>query len=340
MPEDIRETWKSRWFQAVRGLRSAVNLTAPPVVLFTEGADPRVQQAASFLTQNGIARVQLLGHNLPSSLASDALTLIDPNRIDGLDAAAAALFEKRKHKGMLEGEARALFRSPLYIGAHILAADGADVAVSGACHTTADVIRAGVQVIGKDEPEGTVSSCFVMLTPNGRAITFADCGVVPKPSSAQLADIAIASAESHRRLMGEPPLVAFLSFSTLGSATHESIDIIKEAIALTKKRRPELEVDGELQFDAAFVPEVAARKAPNSRVAGRANVFVFPDLAAGNIGYKICERVGGAIAIGPLLQGLAKPWMDLSRGCSVEDITLVASLGCLARKPRKPLKSR
>jgi phosphate acetyltransferase len=196
----------------------------------------------------------------------------------------------------------------------------ADGCVTGAATTTADVLRAALYCIGLAPGTSTLSSAFLMEFPEGRVFTYGDCAVVPYPDAKQLAEIALSSAKTHHQLTGETPRVALLSFSTKGSATHERVDLVREALAIAKERDPQLMIDGELQFDAALLPAIGQRKAPGSDVAGQANVFIFPNLDAGNIGYKMTERLAGATATGPIIQGLAKPMHDLSRGASWEDI--------------------
>ena len=200
-----------------------------------------------------------------------------------------------------------------------------DGSVAGSTASTADVLRAGIQCIGMPEGISVVSSFFFMVFPD-KSYTFSDAGVVPNPDAKQLADIAISAAENHAKLTGEKPYIAMLSFSTKGSAKDESIDKVLEALSIVKNKRPDLAIDGELQFDAAIVESVGKRKAPGSEVAGRANVLIFPDLNSGNIGYKIAQRLGGCEAIGPLIQGLKKPYFDLSRGCNSEDIVNNAAI--------------
>jgi phosphate acetyltransferase len=216
----------------------------------------------------------------------------------------------------------------IFFGAMMLREGMADGSVAGSTASTGDVMKAGFHCIGMTEGISIVSSFFLMAYPE-KTYSFADCAVVPDPDPQQLADIAISTAENHKKLTGDEPYVAMLSFSTKGSAKHESIDKVLSAMEIVKQKRPDLNVDGELQFDAAIIDSIGKRKAPGSNVAGRANVLVFPDLNAGNIGYKIAERLGGAAAIGPIVQGLKKPFFDLSRGCSGDDIVNTAAIAAL-----------
>ena len=303
-------------------------------IALPEGEDPRTVQAAYTLAEQSIVRPVLIGREERiRSVASDlgltlphTIPLFDPARSERTADYAQELFQLRKHKGMTYEQARETAKDVLYFGDLMVRRGDADGCVAGAAHPTPDVLRAAIHCLGVAPDSALVSSFFLMVLPDGRPVTFADCGVVPTPDAKQLASIGLDAARSHRLLAGEEPRVAFLSFSTKGSAEDEAVDLVQEATAMAKSQRPDLAIDGELQFDAAFVPSVGERKAPGSPVAGRANVFVFPNLDAGNIGYKIAQRIGGAEAFGPILQGLTQPANDLSRGADAEDIVNVAAI--------------
>ena len=291
-------------------------------IVLAEGFDPRVLKAAEFLHKNQLVTPVSLGD--PAELQKLAAEIIvdlkgieiqNPKTSDKLPSYAEEFYELRKHKGISREDARKAVKNHLYFGAMMVRKGEVSGGVAGA-----------IQVIGVAPGIQAVSSSFVMVLKDGREFTFGDCAVIPNPDVDQLASIAISSANTHRRLVGEEPKVAMLSFSTKGSATHDDVDTVVNATNRVKELAPDLLVDGELQFDAALIPSIGERKAPGSPVAGKANVFIFPDLDAGNIGYKITERLAGAEAIGPVIQGLAKPFNDLSRGCSVDDIINVACI--------------
>lgn len=304
-------------------------------IVLPESHDDRVLYAAEKLTKESIASVITLGNeNEIREKASElnvelqGVRIIDPLKSDKLSDFANVFFNKRKHKGVTIEDARETMKRDLFFGAMMVNESLADGFVAGSTASTGDVLRAAIQCVGMPEGISIVSSFFLMIMPE-KTYSFADCAVVPNPDAAQLADIAISTAENHQKLTGEEPYVAMLSFSTKGSAKHELIDKVLQALEIAKNKKPNLKIDGELQFDAAVVDSIGKRKAPGSEVAGRANVLVFPDLQAGNIGYKIAQRLGGAEAVGPVVQGLKKPLFDLSRGCSVDDIVNTAAIACL-----------
>ena len=313
-------------------------------IVLCEGEDKRVVEAAAQITKEGIAKIVLIGNEeeakrVAPGVDRTGITLIDPLTSEKTAEYAKILYEARKAKGMTEEQAAQQAKDRTMFGALMLKAGDVDGYVSGACHSTANTLRPGLQVVKTAPGIKTVSSCFIMIAPapnkynpDGVAV-FADCAINIEPDAQQLADIAVSSAKTAKAIAGIEPRVAMLSFSTKGSGNDDkffkSVPKVQEATALAKEMAPDLALDGEFQFDAAVAPEVGELKAPGSKVAGHANVFVFPNINAGNIGYKIAQRFGGYMAIGPVCQGFAKPLNDLSRGCNVDDIVATVAVTAL-----------
>ncbi len=304
----------------------------PGRIVLCEGDDPRVLQAALRATREGTARIVLVGERgkIQKLAEDEAIDLSGMETIDPADspltaAYAQELFKLREKKGMTLEQAQQEVLKPLCFANLMVRLGDADGSVAGAVHTTGDVVRNAIQIIGVDKSFKLVSSFFLMMLCEPfhslkGGLIFSDCGLVVDPNAEELANIAMAAADSASALLAEDPRVAMLSFSTSGSAKHAAVTKVVEAARMVKGRRPGLAIDEDVQLDAAIVADIANRKLPDSQVKGKANVLIFPNLEAGNIGYKLAERVGGAVAIGPLLQGLAKPANDLSRGCSAEDV--------------------
>ncbi len=308
-------------------------------VVFAEAEDIRVLHAANQLAVNRLCNVHLVADStaFEAVCTNNKLTMHESIQMHFVDKAdqvqymmmAQHLFERRKAKGMTVEQAMDLCREPLWYAAGLVATGAVDACVAGAVNTTGDVLRAGLQMIGLADGSNVVSGSFMMSWDDGRMFAYADCAVFPYPNAEQLATIAADTASMYTKLTGIAAKVAFLSFATGGSALHERVELVSDAVHKFVSDHPDIDADGPLQFDAALLPEIGLRKAPKSSVAGKANVFVFPNLDAGNISYKITERLGGAVATGPIIQGLRRPMNDLSRGASSSDIVDTACIAAL-----------
>lgn len=319
----------------LESIRSKARADKKTIVL-PEGIEERTIKAAAKISKEGLADIILLGNaedilDRGSELEMSAVTIIDPANSEKYEQYVEELVKIRAHKGLTTDQARELILDPLYYATMMVKMGDADGLVAGAVNSTGNVLRPALQIIKTAPGISVVSSCFIMEVlykeygHNG-VLIFADCAVNPNPNAEQLAEIAITSAKTGKDLVGLDPKVAMLSFSTKGSASHDYVDKVVEATQIAKRLDPDLMIDGELQADAALVESVGQLKSPDSKVAGKANILVFPDLQSGNISYKLVERLGNAVAVGPICQGIAKPVNDLSRGCSVEDIVNVVAI--------------
>lgn len=310
-------------------------------IVLPEGNDDRIIEAAAMITKEGIAKIILLGNAEEIAKKAEAnnwdlsgVQIIDHLKSEKMECYVEEFAELRKNKGMTIDKAREIMKNPLYFGTMMVKLGDADGLTAGAANATGDVLRPAFQIIKTAPGIPVVSSCFIMEMPNAKYGTngvflFGDCGVNPDPDAEQLGAIAVSTAITMKKVVGQEPVVALLSFSTKGSAEHPRVDKVREATKIAQKMAPQFLIDGELQADAALVEHVAKSKAPGSKVAGKANVLIFPDLDSGNIGYKLTQRLAGAEAVGPICQGLAKPVNDLSRGCNATDVMNVVAVTVL-----------
>ena len=310
-------------------------------IVLPEATDVRTLNAVDIIAKDEFCKIVLLGNKEEvQKIANEndfdisKATIIDPQNSEKYEEYVNTFYELRKHKGITEEQARKLIKDPVYFGMMMLKQNDADGLVSGAAHSTADTLRPALQILKTAPDTKIVSTLSILVVPNCEyeedgIFGFADCGLNQNPNAEELSEIAISSAKSFKQLTGKEPKVAMLSYSTMGSAKAEEVDKVREATELAKSKAPDLLLDGEMQLDAAIVPSIGKSKAPESKVAGNANTLIFPDLQAGNIGYKLVERLGKAEAYGPICQGIAKPVNDLSRGCKAEDIVGVVGITCI-----------